>query len=306
MSRDLTDGARGLAEVSSQGTPARAAWVVVGLMAAIIVISVVAFDADINDTFGWSGTIGTLILLVAYVLTTIGAIRLVFVQHKIQVPQWEIVIPLAALVAARLHALPQRVPLPGLGTGPLVPGRCRWLDPAVGDRRARRARHGRAGSASGWPPTRGSAPSRAIGRRASPMPDSGLLADLPLIDHHCHGVARDPLDRAGLRGAAVRGRRSRPVARLPVRLAGGVRRTTGVLAVARPAGPRARRRLPGPARRARRRRGQPAADQVDRDHPSSWSTPATSATRSRAPPSSVSWQPPPRSGSCGSRPSPSR
>jgi amino acid transporter len=67
-------------------------------MAAIIVISVVAFDADINDTFGWSGTIGTLILLVAYVLTTIGAIRLVFVQHKIQVPQWEIVIPLAALV----------------------------------------------------------------------------------------------------------------------------------------------------------------------------------------------------------------
>ncbi len=98
MSRDMTDGPRGLAGVSSQGTPARAAWVVVGLMAAIIVISVVAFDADINDTFGWSGTIGTLILLVAYVLTTIGAIRLVFVQHKIQVPQWEIVIPLAALV----------------------------------------------------------------------------------------------------------------------------------------------------------------------------------------------------------------
>jgi amino acid transporter len=98
MSRDMTDGNRGLAEVSGHGTPARAAWVVVGLMAAIIVISVAAFDADVNDTFGWSGTIGTLILLVAYVLTTIGAIRLVFVQHKIQVPQWEIVIPLAALV----------------------------------------------------------------------------------------------------------------------------------------------------------------------------------------------------------------
>ena len=25
---------------------------------------------------------------------------------------------------------------------------------------------------------------------------SSLLADLPLVDHHCHGVARDPLDRA--------------------------------------------------------------------------------------------------------------
>ena len=25
---------------------------------------------------------------------------------------------------------------------------------------------------------------------------SVLVDDLPLIDHHCHGVARDPLDRA--------------------------------------------------------------------------------------------------------------
>jgi len=25
---------------------------------------------------------------------------------------------------------------------------------------------------------------------------SGVLADLPLVDHHCHGVAREPLDRA--------------------------------------------------------------------------------------------------------------
>jgi predicted TIM-barrel fold metal-dependent hydrolase len=29
------------------------------------------------------------------------------------------------------------------------------------------------------------------------MPDPALLADLPLVDHHCHGVARDALDRAG-------------------------------------------------------------------------------------------------------------
>jgi amino acid transporter len=132
MSRDLTDGTRGLAEVSSHGTPARAASVVVGMMAAIIVVSVAAFGADVNDTFGWSGTIGTLILLVAYVLTTIGAIRLVFVQHKIQVPQWEIAIPLAALVLLGYTLYRNVIPYPSSGPGqwfPVVAGG--WIVLAV-------------------------------------------------------------------------------------------------------------------------------------------------------------------------------
>jgi uncharacterized protein len=30
---------------------------------------------------------------------------------------------------------------------------------------------------------------------------SSVLADLPLVDHHCHGVARDPLDRAAFEAA---------------------------------------------------------------------------------------------------------
>ena len=38
------------------------------------------------------------------------------------VPTWEIVIPLAGAGHARLHALPQRVPLPDRGAGPVVPG----------------------------------------------------------------------------------------------------------------------------------------------------------------------------------------
>ena len=132
MSRDLTDGTRGLAEVSSHGTPARAASVVVGLMAAIIVVCVAAFGADVNDTFAWSGTIGTLILLVAYVLTTIGAIRLVFVQHKIQVPQWEIAIPLAALVLLGYTLYRNVIPYPTSGPAqwfPVVAGG--WIVLAV-------------------------------------------------------------------------------------------------------------------------------------------------------------------------------
>jgi amino acid transporter len=121
MSRDLTDGSRGLAQVSTQGTPARAAGVVAALMAGIIVISIIAFNAKATDTFGWSGTIGTLILLVAYVLTTIGAIRLVFVQHKIEVPQWEIAIPIAALVLLGYTLYRNVIPYPTSGPGQWFP-----------------------------------------------------------------------------------------------------------------------------------------------------------------------------------------
>jgi amino acid transporter len=115
MSRDLNDGDTGLAALSPQGTPARAAGVVVGTMAAIIIVSVAAFGAEATDTFGWSGTIGTLILLVAYVLTTIGAIRLVFVQKKVDVRQWEIVIPLAALALLGYTLYRNVIPYPTSG-----------------------------------------------------------------------------------------------------------------------------------------------------------------------------------------------
>ena len=101
-------------------------------MAGIIVVSILAFNAHVADTFGWSGTIGTLILLVAYVLTTVGAIRLVFVQHKIQVPQWEIVIPLAALVLLGYTLYRNVIPYPTSGPAqwfPVVAGA--WLAASV-------------------------------------------------------------------------------------------------------------------------------------------------------------------------------
>ena len=64
----------------------------------IALVCAVFFGATPFDTFLWSGTIGTLILLVAYVLATIGCIKLLFVDRKMAVPMWEVVIPLAALV----------------------------------------------------------------------------------------------------------------------------------------------------------------------------------------------------------------
>ena len=99
LSRD-TAGPRGLGQSSSRwGTPVWATFAVVA-MAAVIVIVETAVSAQANafNSFLWSGTIGTLILLVVYVLASVGCIMLVFVRHKLPVPMWQIIVPVAGLV----------------------------------------------------------------------------------------------------------------------------------------------------------------------------------------------------------------
>jgi hypothetical protein len=69
-------------------------------MAAVIVIVevAVAAHADAFNSFLWGGTIGTLILLVVYVLATVGCVMLVFVRRKLPVPMWQVIVPIASLV----------------------------------------------------------------------------------------------------------------------------------------------------------------------------------------------------------------
>jgi amino acid transporter len=131
LSRD-TAGDRGPGRVSRVGTPAVAAGVVAAAMAVIIVVSVAFFSAEAEDTFIWSGTIGTLILLVVYVLTTVGVIRLIFVQRRMPVPMWQVVIPLAALVTLGYTLYRNVIPYPDSGAArwfPIVSGG--WLIIAV-------------------------------------------------------------------------------------------------------------------------------------------------------------------------------
>jgi amino acid transporter len=131
LSRD-TSGGRGAGRVSKAGTPAVAAGVVAAAMALIIIVCVAFFSAEAKDTFLWSGTIGTLILLVAYVLTTLGAIRLIFIQRRMPVPMWQIVIPLAALVVLGYTLYRNVIPYPSSGPAqwyPVVSGV--WLLVAV-------------------------------------------------------------------------------------------------------------------------------------------------------------------------------
>ena len=91
-------------------------------------ICLAAFHANAEDSFAWSGTIGTLILLVAYVLATIGCIMLVFVRRKLPVPMWQVVVPLAALVVLGYTLYRNVIPYPSSGPGrwfPVVAGG--WL-----------------------------------------------------------------------------------------------------------------------------------------------------------------------------------
>lgn len=121
-------GVRSLGTVSSAGTPARAAVVVALAVFVIMGGCAVFFGATVPDTFGWFSTIGTLILLVAYLLTTLGAIRLVFVQRLMDVPRWQIVIPLAAVVVLGYTLYRNVIPYPPEGPAqwfPVVAGG--WL-----------------------------------------------------------------------------------------------------------------------------------------------------------------------------------
>jgi amino acid transporter len=99
LSRD-TAGPRGLGQSSSRwGTPVWATFAVTAMAAVIVIVeTAVSAHADAFNSFLWSGTIGTLILLVVYVLATVGCILLVFVRHKLPVPMWQIIVPIASLV----------------------------------------------------------------------------------------------------------------------------------------------------------------------------------------------------------------
>jgi amino acid transporter len=120
VSRDAV-GARGVGVLSGRGTPARAVGAVAGTAAAIMVLCALAFGATATDTFAWSGTIGTLIILVIYILTTLGAVRLVFVRRKLRVPTWQVVLPIGAIALLGYTVYVNLVPYPTAGPAEWFP-----------------------------------------------------------------------------------------------------------------------------------------------------------------------------------------
>ncbi|HTK60757.1 MAG TPA: APC family permease [Pseudonocardia sp.] len=120
---------RPLAAVSgSQGTPVRSTLLVVAGMYLIIALAWFVFRAAPMDLFIASGTIGTLILLVAYALATVGAARLLFFGADARsagatsgdarpVAMWEVVIPVLALVLIGYTLFRNVIPYPEGGAG---------------------------------------------------------------------------------------------------------------------------------------------------------------------------------------------
>jgi amino acid transporter len=121
ISRDLVPG-HPLGRTGANATPAVAAAAVSGTVLVIGFVDAVFFGAKPFDTFLWSGTIGTLILLVVYLLATAGCIKLIWVDKKMpQVPTWEIVIPLAAVVVIGYTLYRNVLPYPDSGPAQWFP-----------------------------------------------------------------------------------------------------------------------------------------------------------------------------------------
>ena len=142
LSRDGI-GPSGLARVSgSRGTPVPATTcVLVGMVVALVGLTVMSAinnaSADVTgpnslDVFFWSGVIGTLILLVAYALATLGAVKLFFFSGTRSVATWEIVIPIAALLVLGYTLFRNVWPIPDAWVGKALPTICVvWLLLAV-------------------------------------------------------------------------------------------------------------------------------------------------------------------------------
>ena len=96
MGRD--GGNKFLSQVHEKnGTPMNATRLITAVVVVILVVWKFAWNKQAFDIFAGSGVIGTLILLIVYVLATVGAVKFLFFSGKKRTAQWEIIIPIAGL-----------------------------------------------------------------------------------------------------------------------------------------------------------------------------------------------------------------
>jgi len=112
MSRDRILPGR-LSHVSARrGTPTVSAAAVALAVYVIVAFTWFVLGGDPFTLFVQSGVIGTLILLVVYILATIGMVRLVFFSGQTAVRRWEIAIPVLGLVVLGYTLFRNVWPLP--------------------------------------------------------------------------------------------------------------------------------------------------------------------------------------------------
>jgi amino acid transporter len=92
QARDATGKRTGLAGLSKRGAPGAALVVVLVIFAGALVGQQLAGSTVINATF-YALQIGTVLILVAYVMATVGAIYFLFFKGKARAPIWQLAIP---------------------------------------------------------------------------------------------------------------------------------------------------------------------------------------------------------------------
>ncbi len=92
LARDGTGKRTGLAGVSRQGAPVVALMVILLIVLGGMIGQRVAHVSSENATF-YSLQLGTLCILVAYLMATLGAIKFLFFDGKVPTPKWQIIIP---------------------------------------------------------------------------------------------------------------------------------------------------------------------------------------------------------------------
>jgi amino acid transporter len=106
-------GAPGVTVVSRRwGTPIGAIIATFGFMLVVVALFGFVLRTDGLTLFADTGTIGTLVLIVAYIMTTIGAIALLLRHRELHIPRWQLIIPFAAVAVLGYTLYRNVVPYP--------------------------------------------------------------------------------------------------------------------------------------------------------------------------------------------------
>jgi amino acid transporter len=92
QARDATGTRTGLAGLSKNGAPAAALVVVLIIIGVNLIAQQLVGESVLDATFQ-ALQVGTVLILVAYVMATVGAIYFLFFKGESKVPAWQIVIP---------------------------------------------------------------------------------------------------------------------------------------------------------------------------------------------------------------------
>jgi amino acid transporter len=105
-------GHRSLGQTSQRtGAPVQALGTIMVIAVATIIGHYVAGTHNATNVYFYQGTIGTLLILVAYGFTSIGALRQLFFAER-ETPRWLMVIPILAVVILAYVLYKNVIPVP--------------------------------------------------------------------------------------------------------------------------------------------------------------------------------------------------